>query len=96
MSPLQQAQDRNTLLLTHVDFGGVEFDLLNENDERVRTVRVNVASGTSWRTAVRFPDFHGEASTSTGDAELDRQICERAAEELVRLEAATVAWRAVA
>jgi hypothetical protein len=94
MATIPHVESRK-LLLTRIDFGGVEFDLV-ENGQRVRPVRVSVESGPSWRKSVRFPEVHGASTASTGDKELDRAIRERAAEELVRLEAATTVLGAAA
>ena len=89
--------ERKTLRLTYVGFDGVEFDLYEGDDfHPARHVRVNVGSGTSVRQAIRFPDMRSEASASTGDEDLDREIRDRAAEELARLEGASAALRAAA
>ncbi len=96
MASVTQPKDRPTIRLSHVDFAGVEFNLLDENGGTLRAVRVNVASGASWSKAVRFPEVHSAATASTGDESLDREIRDRAAEELARLEGATTALRAAA
>jgi hypothetical protein len=97
MPSVTELQDRKALRLTHVDFDGVEYDLFDENGKRLRPVRVPVTSGASWRESIRFPaGVYGEAGLSTGDPELDEEIRARAAEEMVRLEAATRALRAAA
>lgn len=86
-----------TLRLTHVSFDRVEFALVDAGGNLLRPVLVKVGSGASWRQAVRFPVMDTTGTTSTGNAALDREICERAAEELVRLEAtASVAARGAA
>lgn len=77
------------LRLRAVSFDSVEFELAAGEDRRPVVVRV--ASGCSWRDAVQFPSITSEASETTGDDALDAAICDRAAEELVRLEAATLA-----
>ncbi len=77
------------LQLCDLSFKRVEFELAGS--EYRRPVVVRVGSGCSWRDAVRFPSILGEASETTGDDELDEAICDRAAEELIRLEAATLA-----
>jgi hypothetical protein len=80
------------LRLTFVSFERVEFELID--GERNRAVVVRVASGRSWRRAVQFPTVGSDATESTGDDELDALIRERAAEELVRLEARLRGWAA--
>ena len=95
MPDVSRARNRRTARLTRVDLDGVEFDLF-ENGERLRAVRVDVGNGTTWRRAVRFPALRCADGESTGDDELDWEIRERAAEELVRLEAATAALTAAA
>jgi hypothetical protein len=81
------AAARDSLRLTHVSFDRVEFALVDAEGNLVRPVTVHVGSGTSWRQAVRFPIVATDATASTGNVLLDRTICERAAEELARLEA---------
>jgi hypothetical protein len=76
------------LRLTHVDFTLVEFALVDDAGSVLRPVVVHVGSGTDWRHAVRFPTMHTAGTESTGDLALDTEVRERAAEELVRLEAA--------
>jgi hypothetical protein len=79
------------LRLTAVSFTTVEFELARttESGELVRRpVVVRVGTGSSWVACARFPTMGSSASASTGDEALDRTIRERAAEELVRLEAA--------
>lgn len=89
-------RNRKHLRLTYIGFDGVGFDLLDESGERLRTVRAEVGSGASWRRAVIFPDgLRSAESLSTGNDRLDREIRERAADELVRLEAATAASAAL-
>jgi hypothetical protein len=80
--------DGGVLRLTHLSFERVEFVLVDQDGNRVRPVVVKVGSGTSWRQAVHFPTVGTDGTASTGSAALDRTICERAAEELIRLEAA--------
>jgi len=77
------------LRLSAVSFDAVEFELAG--DEHSRPVVVRVASGCSWRDAVQFPSITSEATETTGDDKLDAAICDRAAEELTRLEAAVLA-----
>jgi hypothetical protein len=88
--------EREILRLTYVGYDGAEFDLLDKTGERLHVVRVNVGAGQSWRKAVRFPELDTAATASTGDDRLDQEIRERAAEELVRFDAATSALRAAA
>jgi len=76
-----------TLWLHFLSFERVEF--VAEFRESHRLVRVDVGSGTNWLSAVRFPTWSGTDGESLGDDELDRQVRARAAEELVRLAAAT-------
>lgn len=67
----------------------VTFDLAyDDHDGWERPVSVEVRTGASWFTAVRFPNLTSEAGESLGSDDLDAQVRERAAEELVRLEAA--------
>jgi hypothetical protein len=82
------------LRLRSVSFDRVEFELARMTDsgdlER-RLVVVLVGAGTTWLDAVWFPATAiggSDATATTGDDALDRTIRERAAEELVRLEAA--------
>lgn len=82
-----------TLRLLWVDYDRVEF-LATFDDGFERLVRVDVASGRDWLRAVRFPGHSNESSESLGDDELDRQVRERGAEELVRLDAAISAMQA--
>jgi hypothetical protein len=77
------------LRVRSVDFITVAFDLVSDEDgSLLRPVVVRVGSGPSWYDAVRFPTFGSDATASTGNARLDRAIRDRAAAELVRLEAA--------
>ncbi len=78
-----------TLTLASLSFSVVEFWLEREG-KAPRVVRVAVGSGSSWSRAVRFPTVASEASATTGDEALDAEIRRRAAEEIVRLEAAVV------
>jgi len=80
------------LRLSALSFDSVEFELAAGEDSRPVVVRV--ASGCSWRDAVQFPCMTSEASETTGDDDLDAAICDRAAEELTRLEAAVLALEA--
>jgi hypothetical protein len=79
------------LVLRHLDFGRVEFTLRDGPGVEPRVVSVVVGSGRSWEQAVTFPNTVSEGGRATGDARLDRVIRDRAAEELVRLEAAMLA-----
>ncbi len=81
--------DSEPLTLSSVSFERVEFTLKRQ-DKAPRVVRVAVGSGSSWSRAIRFPTVASEASATTGDELLDAEIRRRAAEELVRLEAAFV------
>jgi hypothetical protein len=75
------------LRLLDVGFGSVEFHVtLADGNERL--VRVEVGAGTDWLRAVRFPNLNTDAGATLGDETLDREVRERASEELVRLEAA--------
>ena len=53
-----------------------------------RKVAVLVGSGRNWYEATRFPHNVSDEGLSTGDDALDREIRQRAAEELIRLAAA--------
>jgi hypothetical protein len=88
LGDLAASRGGGSLRLTHVSFEGVEFVLVDKDGNR-RPVVVKVGSGTSWRQAVRFPTVGTDGTASTGNAALDRTICDRAAEELARLEATT-------
>jgi hypothetical protein len=74
-----------SLELRSVSFDRVEFMLAH--DEVVRPVTVLVASGRTWRQAVRFPNDFTDAGLGVNE-ETDELIRRRAAEELVRLSAA--------
>lgn len=78
-----------TLWLTSISFDRVNF--LADFGEWQRPVRVDVGSGTSWLTPVRFPTWSASDGESLGDDELDQQVRERAAEELARLQGAVYA-----
>jgi hypothetical protein len=60
-----------------------------------RKVAVLVGSGRNWYEATRFPHNMTDEGASTGDDKLDREIRQRAAEELIRLAAAKEAceWK---
>lgn len=77
------------LRLLSVSFDRVEFHAtLDDGYERL--VSVDVLSGRrEWLSAVLFPGYRDDTTTSLGDDALDREVRERAAEELVRLSAAT-------
>lgn len=77
------------LRLMSVGFDRVELELDSPDGRRLVVARVG--SGRSWREAVRFPCLGTDGSETTGDEALDAEIRERAAEELVRLDAATIA-----
>jgi hypothetical protein len=53
-----------------------------------RKVSVLVGSGRNWYEATRFPHNVTDEGIGTGDDALDREIRQRAAEELIRLAAA--------
>jgi hypothetical protein len=76
------------LRLRYVDFQRVEFALVDEEGRVERPVVVMVGSGCDWCQAVQFPSSASEGGQTTGDPALDREVCERTAEELSRLEAA--------
>lgn len=59
-----------------------------QTDKGTRKVAVLVGSGRNWYEATRFPHNSTDEGESTGDDALDRNIRERAAEELIRLAAA--------
>ncbi len=88
MTNRTRTRRRPTLRLRSLGFDAVGFDLV-EAGYTIRPVVVRVASGSSWCDAVRFPSVGTDATQSTGDDELDAEIRERAAEECLRLEAAT-------
>jgi len=77
------------LRLLSLTFDRVEFLASDCGAGWERLVSVDVRDGTSWYTAVRFPHPQSDAGESLGSDDLDAQVRERAAEELVRLEAAT-------
>lgn len=58
---------------------------------RTRRVAVLVGSGRNWYEATRFPHVLNEEGASSGDDVIDRLIRQRAAEELIRLQAAVEA-----
>lgn len=79
----------STISLRHVSLRVVEY-LVTLDDGRQRDAFVYVGSGKHWHEAVRFPNITaGSAGESTGDDALDTLIRESAAEELVRLAAAS-------
>jgi len=94
-SSIQQAPTKpvsltvSRLQLRDLTFQRVEFELAA--GAHSRSVVVRVGSGSSWLNAVRFPTIGTDATETTGDDELDAAIRARAAEELVRLEVATLA-----
>lgn len=47
-----------------------------------------VGAGRNWFEATRFPNEATDEGATTGDEGLDRNVRERAAEELIRLDAA--------
>jgi hypothetical protein len=77
------------LRLLTLAFDRVEFLAYEDDAGWERLVSVDVRTGTSWHTAVRFPHLRSDTGESLGSDDLDAQVRERAAEELVRLEAAT-------
>lgn len=76
------------LILLAVTFDRLRFAAVRP-DGTTRAVDVLVGSGSDWFQAVRFPNWGTSDGESFEDDELDRQVRQRAAEELVRLEAAT-------
>ena len=76
------------LRLLSVTFDRVEFLAYDDVGGWERVVSVEVRTGQSWFSAVRFPSLASEAGESLGSDDLDAQVRERASEELVRLEAA--------
>ena len=79
------------LRLTSVSFTEVSF--VTDVDGYERPVTVQVGSGRSWRSAVRFPNWQSSAGESLGDDGLDQEVRDRASEELVRHSAAVDAAR---
>jgi hypothetical protein len=59
-----------------------------QQKDGTRKVAVLVGSGRNWYEATRFPHNVSDEGASTGDDKLDREIRQRAAEELIRLAAA--------
>ena len=76
---------RLRLLAISFDAVGFEADF---GDGYRRDVHVKVGSGRTWSGAVWFPNLANADGETLGDEGLDQQVRERAAEELVRLEAA--------
>ena len=76
-----------TLRLVSCSFDLVELEA-DFGDGVCRAVRVDVQAGRDWYAAVQFPNLSNASGESLGDDELDRQVRERAGEELVRLDAA--------
>jgi hypothetical protein len=76
------------LQLLALAFDRVEFLAYDEAGQWERLVSVEVRTGASWVSAVRFPNLACEAGETLGSDEFDEQVRERASEELVRLEAA--------
>ena len=74
-----------TLRLVSCSFDLVELEA-DFGDGVCRAVRVDVRTGRDWYAAVQFPNLSNANGESLGDDELDRQVRERAGEELVRLE----------
>lgn len=74
------------LRLVSVTFSEVRFHL--DMCDSTRQVAVQVGSGRDWLSAVRFPHLRSDEGASLGDDLLDEEVRARAAEELVRLEAA--------
>ena len=92
MKSVPRNPDDLTLELIYLAPDRVDFTARYNGNERA--VRVEVGSGTSWRWAVQFPTVRTWEGSSLGDDALDEQVRIRAAEELVRLDAATRATRA--
>lgn len=59
---------------------------------KTRKVAVLVGAGRNWFEATRFPNDATDEGQTTGDDGLDRNVRERAAEELIRLAAAKEAF----
>ena len=76
------------LRLLSLTFDRVEFLAYDDVGGWERLVAVEIRTGASWFTAVRFPNLTSEAGETLGSDDLDDQIRERASEELARLEAA--------
>lgn len=79
------------LWLVGLNWTHVQFLAIPAGKES-RRVSVLVGSGPTPRAAVRYPHDHSESGCTLGDDELDQQVRDRAAEELVRLHAATRQW----
>ncbi len=79
------------LRLDRLSFAEVRFEAMF--CESSRFVSVHVGSGRDWLAAVRFPNLRSDEGASLGDDDLDNEVLVRAAEELVRLEAAISAAR---
>lgn len=75
-----------TLRLVAVSFSEVELEVAVDGDWQ--PISVLVGAGSSWQTAVRYPHWQNDRGASLGDDRLDAAVRDRAAEELVRLEAA--------
>jgi hypothetical protein len=76
------------LRLLSLSFHTVDFLAYDDTEGWERLVNVAVHTGQSWHSAVRFPHIRTDTGQSLGTDELDAQVRERAAEELIRLEAA--------
>lgn len=73
-------------MLVELSFQRVVLAL--QHNRKWRKVSVLVGSGSNWYQATRFPHIMEEDGATTGNDALDKQIRERAAEELIRLAAA--------
>ena len=62
-----------------------------QHDGQTRKVAVLVGSGRNWYEATQFPHVLHEEGASSGDDNIDKLIRQRAAEELIRLQAAVEA-----
>lgn len=75
-----------TLRLDRLSFTEVRFEATLCDHSRF--VTVCVGSGRDWYSALRFPNIRTDEGATLGDDDLDHKVRVRAAEELVRLEAA--------
>lgn len=75
------------LTLVSLSLIHVELDA-HQAGKDTRRISVHVGSGHTARAAVRFPHDWHENGRTLGSDQLDQQVRERAAEELVRLHAA--------
>jgi hypothetical protein len=83
----------SALRLLHVSPSVVRFELIDGRGRVLRPVVAWVGSGPTALAAIVFPSVRSEGCETLGDEQADRRVRERAAEELVRLEAAVEALR---